>query len=421
METKKQLFGMDPKKGRWIFVLIGISINLCLGSIYAWSVFSKPLEEAFNIGATESLLPFIVFLATIAIVMPFAGGPLDRYGPKKLIVLGALLAGAGWLLGSMATNIETLTLTYGIIGGIGVGLVYNCPIGVAGRWFPDRRGFATGATILGFGLSPFITAPLANSWIEEFGVLPTFRYFGLLYIVFIIPLGLLLSFPPKDWNPGTSVKKTVSHFIPIREMKRSEMVRTKEFWGLWICFIISTFTGLMAVGICSPVGQEVFALDATAAAWFIGIFAIFNGIGRPVFGHLVDRTGARTSALISFFIIFSAALLIVYGASSAELLSYTIGFSALWMCLGGWLAIAPASTAHFFGIRHYGQNYGLINTAYGVGAVAGNLLAGEIRDTMGSYISVFYPVAVLALSGACIAFFLMKKKDNSLSERAESA
>jgi MFS family permease len=339
--------------------------------------------------------------------MPFAGRPLDRYGPRLLTIAGGVIVGIGWILGSMATSMGMLAITYGLIGGAGVGIVYNCPIGVAGRWFPDRRGLAVGATVLGFGLSPLITAPLARQWIQAFGPLTTFGYLGGIFLVLIVLLALPLRFPPEgwkpqDWEPGRG--GVPQH----RDLSRSEMVRTRSFWGLWICYVIGTLAGLMAIGISSSVGQEVFLLSAGTAASFTGVFAIFNGGGRPLFGYFVDRIAPQRTAILSFLIIFLAACALALGAAPGAIVVYVVGFSALWLCLGGWLAIAPACTGAFCGTKFYGPNYGLVFTAYGAGAVLGNLLAGRMRDLLGSYTAVFMPVAVLAVAGMIIAYFTLK-------------
>jgi len=399
------LFGMPPERGRWVFVALGLVTNLAIGSIYAWSVFRKPLETFFSVGATESLLPFIVFLALFAFTMPAVGGLLDRYGPRLLSVAGGVIVGAGWLLGSQSTSMAMLTLAYGLIGGIGVGVVYNCPITVAGRWFPDRRGLAVGITVLGFGLSPLLTAPIANALIATAGPLATMAYVGIVALAVIVLCGLPLRFPPEGWvpdgwTPGAGAARTV-------DLDRSGMVRTRQFWGLWLCFFIGTLAGLMAIGIASPVGQEVFLLAPGTAAALVGVFAIFNGVGRPIFGSLVDRVGTRATAMANLGLIALAALLLWAGSGPGAPLVYVAGFAALWLCLGGWLAIAPACTAAFCGTKHYGPNYGLVFTAYGVGAIAGNLLAGSLRDIVGSYAAVFLPVAALALVGlAAAALFL---------------
>ncbi|MFP4170474.1 MAG: OFA family MFS transporter [Methanomassiliicoccales archaeon] len=400
-----KLFGMDADKGRWLLVLIGLIINLCLGAIYSWSVFRAPLEVDFAVGATESLLPFIIFLAAFAFTMPLAGRPLDKYGPRKLAMIGGVLVGVGWILGSQASTMEMLAISYGVVGGIGVGIVYNCPICVVGRWFPDRRGLAVGITVLGFGLSPLVTAPIANSLIDASGPLMTLGIMGVAFLAIIIPLGFPLRFPPAEYAPTC---RNLSAKATNEGVDRKEMLGKKGFWGIWGCYVIGTLAGLMAIGISSSVGQEIFELNAATAALLVGVFAIFNGIGRPIFGSMVDRFSPRNTAMISFGLITLAALMLAVGSGPGAMAVYVVGFCILWLCLGGWLAIAPASTATFFGTKHYGPNYGTVFTAYGVGAIAGSLLAGNLRDIMGSYTAVFLPVAILGLIGIVIAFMLMR-------------
>lgn len=407
MAKDVKLFGMKAESGRWVFVILGLIINLCLGSIYAWSVFRKPLEDYFNVGATESLLPYILFLAFFAALMPITGPFLDKYGPRWVTIIGGIIVGVGWILGSKATSMTQLAIYYGVIGGIGVGIAYNCPIGVAGRWFPDRRGLAVGLTVLGFGISALITAPLARSLIVSSGPLATFLYLGIAFLIIIVILGIPLKFPPAGWKPEGWTPPPAA--VAAKDLKAGEMLSTGSFYGLWLCYIIGTLAGLMAIGVSSPVGEELFNLSAATAALYVSIFAIFNGVGRPIFGYLVDKINARNTALISFIIIFIAAILLGKFSGTASPTLYLVCFCGLWLCLGGWLAIAPAATGAYFGTKFYGPNYGLVFTAYGIGAIIGNLLAGTLRDLTGSYVSVFFPwVTILAVVGFIIALILMR-------------
>jgi len=239
---------------------------------------------------------------------------------------------------------------------------------------------------------------------------------GAAFIVVLVPLALPLRFPPQGWKPAGWSECTGASTTST-DMTRAQMFRTGSFWGLWVCYILGTLAGLMAIGISSSVSQEVFELDSGTAAILIGVFAIFNGIGRPIFGSLVDRITPRNTAMISFALIFGASILLAIGAAPGAIAIYILGFSILWLCLGGWLAIAPTSTATFFGTKHYGPNYGAIFTAYGVGAIIGSLLAGNLRDIMGSYVAVFLPVAVLALAGLTIAFLFLRKPSTGIVSR----
>lgn len=403
-ETK--VFGLEAEKGRWVFILIGLVINISLGAVYAWSVFRKPLESLFHAGATESGMPFMFFLAFFALTMPFAGGYLDKYGPKTVTMLGGALVGAGWILASFASGIGMLSISYGLIAGGGVGLVYGGPIALATKWFPDKKGLAVGLTIMGFGLSPFITAPLAVWLIGQYGPLMTFRILGMVFFALIVFLGMFLKFPPVGWKPQRWTPS--AGFSSCADISTSEMLKTSSFYGLWLCYVIGTLSGLMAIGIASSVGQEIVKLDAAAAALAVSVFAVFNGAGRPLFGWLTDKIKPRYAAVISFVLIFFASIGML-AVGKADIALYLIFFSVFWLCLGGWLAIAPAASATFFGAKHHGKNYGLIFTAYGLGAILGTLASGMIKDKFGSYTNVFYLTAGLAILGIIIAILFLKQ------------
>lgn len=404
--------GMAPEKGRWLLVAAGLAINLCLGSIYSWSVFVQPLTTHFSqslgraVSANEVLMPFSVFLAFFAIAMPLTGKYLETLGPRKVTMIGGVLTGIGWILASFASSVEMLYIVYGIVGGVGVGIAYGAPVAVAARWFPDRRGLAVGCTLLGFGFSAFLTANIAGALIGDYGVMETFRIFGIVFVVLILLLAVPLSFPPAGWVPAGFVPPGASRGTVVQtECVRSQMLRKPAFYGLWTCYFIGCLAGLMAISIAKPVGTEVVGIGASLAILLVGFFAIFNGGGRPVFGYLTDRLSPRTVAMLSFVLILAASL----GMWLVPLEGvYIMAFAVLWGCLGGWLAIAPATTGAFFGTCDYPRCYGVVFLAYGAGAIAGPQLAGFIRTATGSYLGVFPYVAVLAMIGLVVAFLFMK-------------
>ncbi|MDH7593110.1 MAG: OFA family MFS transporter [Methanomicrobiales archaeon] len=396
---------------RWSLVVIGLLINVCLGSIYSWSVFVGPLTKYFTdtlgqqVTASEVLLPFSVFLAFFAIAMPFAGKYIDRWGPRRVAILGGVLTGAGWLLAGSAGSVQILYIVYGVIGGIGVGITYGVPVAVAARWFPERRGLAVGLTLLGFGVSPFLTANVADIFINLFGVMQTFRIFGLGFIALIVLLSLPLAFPPAGWTPSRTPSAKGSDAPVSCELRREQMLRTPSFYGLWLCYFIGCLSGLMAISIAKPVGTELVQLESGLATVLVGFFAIFNGGGRPLFGYLADRLSPRNTALLSFLLI-GVASLAIFSIQTTSV--YIAAFAILWGCLGGWLAIAPTATASFFGTGDYPRCYGMVFLAYGAGAIAGPMLAGFIRTSTGTYLGVFPYVAGLSLLGLIIAFFMMR-------------
>jgi len=410
MSADESLFGMPAEKGRWGLVILGMIINLCLGTIYSWSVFVGPLTAYFSttlgqtITASEILMPFSVFLAFFAIAMPLTGKYIETLGPRKVTIIGGILTGLGWLFASTVTSVWMLYIVYGVIGGIGVGIAYGVPVAVAARWFPDRRGTAVGLTLLGFGFSAFLTANIAGYLINSTGVMNTFRVFGVAFIILIVLLALPLRFPAAGWKPAGWVPPVPKPGEEICECNRSAMIRTPAFYGLWICYFIGCLACLMAISISKPVGTEI-GIATGLATFLVGFFAIFNGGGRPVFGALTDRFTPRNTALLSFVLIAAASVLL-WQIPSVPV--YICSFAILWGCLGGWLAIAPTTTGSYFGTCDYPRCYGVVFLAYGAGAIAGPQLAGFIKTSTGNYLGVFPYVLVLALIGMGVAWVLMK-------------
>jgi OFA family oxalate/formate antiporter-like MFS transporter len=410
MAEEAKLFGMPAEKGRWLLVVLGFIINLCLGSVYAYSVFKVPVQNLFKIGAFDGGLPFMFFIAFFAGIFPFSGRLLEKIGPKKLGILGGAIVGLGWILSGiipgMAPNIWTLVMTYGVIAGAGVGLSYSGPIQVATRWFPDKKGLAVGLTVAGFGGSPFVSAYIASNLINAAGVLSTFLYLGIAFLIIVILLALPLKFPAAGWKPAGWSPKAGAATIGA-DLDSSQMAKSSSFWGLFICFIIGSLAGLMAIGISSPVATGIIKLDAATAATLVGVFAIFNGGGRPLFGWITDKITPRYAAVISFIIIILASIGMMFAGPGTSAL-YIACFAGFWLCLGGWLAIAPTSTATFFGIKFNARNYGIMLLAYGIGAILANFISGFANDIFGSYVRAFIPVGILAFVGIFIAFFMMK-------------
>jgi MFS family permease len=404
--SDEKLFGMPAESGRWIFVLLGFIINLCLGSVYAYSVFRGPVQKLLNASATEAGLPFMIFLALFATMVFFGGQVMAKLGPKKLGIIGGIIVGLGWMLASQSTSIDMLILTYGIIGGGGVGLAYGVPLAVAGRWFPDKRGLALGLTLAGFGGSPFVSANVASALIKAVGPMQTFFYMGAAFLVIMAIAFIPFRFPRDGWAPA-GWKPPAAAAASAIDLNMGQMSKTSTFWGLFLCYTIGCLAGLMAIGISAPVGQEIIKIDAATSAMLVGVFAIFNGAGRPLFGVLTDKFTPKNAALISFVLILVCSLGMLTAGPGSVLL-YTLCFIGFWLVLGGWLAIAPTATTTFFGVKNYARNYGLVFFAYGIGAILGGIIAGQAKDTFGSYAVAFYPTAGLAVVGMVIAFMLLK-------------
>ncbi|MBA4389787.1 MAG: MFS transporter [Syntrophus sp. (in: bacteria)] len=412
MADDMKVFGMPAKSGRWVFVILGMVVNMCLGAVYAYSVFKKPLETMFNATATQGNLPFMVFLAMFALFTFFSGRFIDKLGPRKVMMVGGIVVGLGWILTKFADNMTMVVITYGIIGGAGVGIVYGGPVSVATKWFPDKKGLAVGLSLLGFGASAFVTAPLAKTLIASSGPLNTFGIMGIGFLVITFILSMFMRFPEAGWKPAGWNPPQPAGGIVAKTYTPGIMLKTSSFYGLWLCYILGATAGLMAIGISATVGREVIGLDVGTATFLVSMFAIFNGIGRPIFGALADKITPRGAAILSFVIIAVASFMMLAAEKGSTGL-YAVAFCGFWLCLGGWLAIGPAATATFFGLEGYAQKYGVVFSAYGLGAIIGGIISGSAKDTFGSYITAFYPTAGMAILGIIIAFFLLKPPKKS--------
>lgn len=406
-----QNLSMQNKKikslNRWGYVLLGTTIMICLGTVYSYSIFRIPIEKAFKIGSIQSGMPYMMALAFYAFFMFVTGKYLDKFNPRYIIIFGGLLMSLGWILSAYAPNIFILTITYGLISGAGVGIVYGVPMTVVARWFPEKKGLAVGMVLIGFGLSPLITAPLTRIFVEQFGVMNTFQILGISFGI-IIPI---LSLPFKYPSESDMLKLNIARQITksLNELNTKEMLRSTDFKGLYVNFIIGTTIGLMLIGLTGSIGTKLIGLSLKEISLLMALFAVFNGIGRPIFGWITDKFRSKNAMYLSYGLIISSAILILF-ANEGDVLIYTISFSIFWFNLGGWLAIAPTSTLALYGTKHYSQNYGVVFTAYGIGAITGVLTSGLFIDVYQNYQYVFYYVIALCLIGILMASKLTSEK-----------
>ncbi len=432
MAEEKKLFGMPAEKGRWLLIVLGFIINICLGSVYAYSIFGKQLAKEWSIdtsvssGIFQQQIPFGVFLLFFAAVFPLSGQLLEKLGPKKQGIIGGIIVAAGWILASVVasqtTSVPLFVLTYGVIGGIGVGLCYIAPIQVATRWFPDKKGLATGLTVAGFGGSPFVSTYVGQELIKmNDHVSDAFLYMGIAFLIIILASFWFMRFPEAGWKPaGWTPKAAPAAATSAVNYNRNEIIKTPSFWILFACFTIGSLAGLMAIGIYANVmSQPMIALGVHTAALGTAtivqfVLAPFNAGGRPILGAVTDKLGPRVAAMITFVLILLAAIgmITIKGGTEATTLNkalYFVCFAAFYAGLGGWLAIAPTATAQYFGAKFSSRNYGVLFLAYGVGGLIATFVAAYSKSIFsGGLLNAFIPVAILSGLGLLMAAFLMK-------------
>ena len=400
---------MDKRR---LYILSGLIMFLCMGTIYSWSVFRGPLVKELellsgeHISATMAQMPYTIFLLFYSFTMPFSGKLIKKIDPRIICIVGSLLVGLAWILAGNSRDIRHIMWTYGVLGGIGVGIVYGVPIAIVTAWYPNKKGLAVGLTLMGFGMSPLITAPLANILIINHGIFKAFKNIGFIFAIVLSIISLLFQFPKEN----IEIKKIDKDE---KEYTTKEMMKESSFYALWVCFIIGTFVGLMMVGIAKIYAVETVGLSDSVATLLLSFFAVFNGIGRPIFGSLVDKIGVKKTIYLSYSLIIFACLLKIFFSTSH--IAYAIGYLLFFMNLGGWLAIVPAANISLFGREYSTQNYGVLFTGYGIGALLQGFFGGYIRDTFGSYTYVFKPILYVALAGVLINLLFIKERKSKES------
>jgi len=421
---------------RWLVVIGAILIQLALGAIYAWSVFTARLTDAagaYAFSASETAWVFSSGLATFAIVMVLAGRVLPRVGPRLLSVMGGLLLGGGYVLGGLfGASFWVQLLCIGIIGGAGIGLAYVVPISVCVKWFPDKKGLITGLAVAGFGFGATIWVKLAGSWFG--GLLNTTSVFGLpgvqsVFVIYGIALAVLVllgsvvmvnppeDFQPAGWVPATSDNGDHEGAV---EFRARDMLRTPQFYMLWLVFMFAGVAGLMVIYCIKLFGIDALefhgvgnagAVTGTAMAWY----AIFNGLGRIAWGSISDKIGRKTtivvmSALQGVTMLATYHVFVTFGSVYGFIVvAALIGFN-----YGGSFALFPAITADYFGNKNVGSNYGWIFTAYGIAGLAGPLLAGYFKDAAhgssdpGVWMTPFIIAGIVCLLGSVIMLVIKR-------------
>jgi OFA family oxalate/formate antiporter-like MFS transporter len=395
----------DRVFNRWLIVGAAILIQLCLGAIYAWSVFRIPLQQSIANGGlgltpSQATLPFSLVLIFFAIATIVGGRWQDKAGPKLVATVGGIVLGAGMIIAALSKSFIWLTIGYGVISGFGIGFTYVCPVATGIKWFPDKRGLITGLSVAGFGAGALIVAPLARALIDGVGVFTTLAILGIGFLCVIVISSQILRNPPSGWKPEgwTPPEKTQ---MTKQDFGPGEMLSSLSFYLVWLMYFFGCLAGLMIIAQTSPIGQELVGLTPKVAALAVGTLAIFNAIGRIFWGRLSDILGRKKTLFIMLLI--NGVVILLYNTIEVFPFYYWIGIYVVGLCFGGYLAIFPAITADFYGTKSIGINYGLVFTAYGVGGLLGSLFAPRVLEITKSYSMAFTITGILCLLGAVIA------------------
>ena len=376
---------------RWVIAIAGVFLQIALGAVYAWSVFRVPLAKHFGWSISEVTLTFTISIFVLGFAAFFGGLWLNRKGPRLVALTGGALYGLGIFLASFTHRLSWLYLTYGVIGGIGLGLGYIVPVAVLVKWFPDRRGLITGIAVGGFGAGALITAPVATRLIQSVGVLSTFAYLGIAYLIVTVMAGLFMQNPPDGWKPQgwTPTASQTSHRAG-HDFTLSEALKTWQWWALWLLLFLNTCAGISIISQEAPLFQEEAGVTAAIAASMVGLASIGNAVGRVFWAWISDLITRRAT----FFVMFAAQILLFWLLPNiATAWFLTVVTFVVLMCYGGGFGTMPAFTADYFGPKNVGPIYGLMLTVWGFASAFGPLLIAHMRETAGSYRGALHLIA----------------------------
>jgi len=406
----------------WRVAFAGLGINLALGVLYTWSVISKGIPDSWGWTEADKSWPYSICCLVFCLAMVPAGRMQDRYGPRVVATIGGILVGIGLIMASFATTPMGYILGFGVFAGTGIGFGYASATPPAIKWFPAARtGLIAGIVVSGFGLASVYIAPLARGMIDTFGVPTTVLVFGIGFLFAVTALAQLLRSPPAGYVPERACSPAPANGSAEKDFTPSEMLRTWQFYLLWLLYACGAGAGLMVIAKLAKIASVQGGLDLGFI--LVAVLALGNGAGRILAGMHSDRIGRKLNL---FFCFCSQAVLIVVlsqvkqGSALAHPVILALIAAAVGANYGANLSLFPAITKDYYGTKHFGANYGLVFTAWGVGGFMLALLAGRVFDATQSFGFAYY-CSVCLLIAAAGTTWLIRRPVTRLETSAQPA
>lgn len=393
-------------RNRWLIALSAIGIHICIGSVYAWSVLTRPIMAAMGWSLKERTWTFSLAILFLGLSAGLLGGFAEKIGPKKSGLLSTLFFGIGMIGTSYALTAHSLDLLYvfyGVIGGIGLGIGYITPVSTLVKYFPRNRGFATGLAIMGFGFAALIAGPLMQKLTVAYGLIDTFRILGVAYIIIMALSSLYLKPPVASETTADPVKAQRAAAILNRGMSLRDATRTWQFAALWWVFFINITCGIGLLAVASPMAQEVVGMSAGQAASMVGIIGLLNGLGRIGWSTVSDYLGRGLTYALFFLLEIIAFALLAHTTGSVM---FQILVFAIITCYGGGFACMPAYLSDLFGTKQLSAIHGRVLTAWGFAGIAGPTLVSFLRESTSGYSITLYVFAGLFVLNFIVALVL---------------
>ncbi|HZU24826.1 MAG TPA: OFA family MFS transporter [Bryobacteraceae bacterium] len=400
----------DRLPNRWMIAAAAVVMQVCLGAVYGWSVFVKPLIAAEHWTLTSVSLTFTLAIAFLGVGSIIGGLWQDRSGPRIVASVAGILYGIGFLVSAWAVSqhlLSGLYIGYGVIGGIGMGMGYICPVATLTKWFPDRRGLMTGVAVMGYGAGALVMSPIAARMIISSGIPATFAVFGAVYLVVVVLCAQAYANPPQGWRPeGWQPRTTVAKAASTVDYTVSQAMSTWRFWLLWLMLFLNVSAGIMIISQASPMAQQIAKLTAVEASGIVGIISIFNAVGRVFWAWVSDVIG-RARVYLLLYVIQAVIFFLLPHLTTAA--TFTAAVAAIGLCYGGGFGTMPSFTADFFGAKYMGGIYGWILLAWGAGAIPSPILIARVRQSTGNYTEAIGVIAVVMLVAIVLPVIAMLK------------
>lgn len=391
---------MNANLNRWTILCASTLINLCVGAVYAFSIFALPLTAVFDVSMGEIMMAFTINAAISPIPMILGGKLNDKGHAKTAIILGGTMFGLGFILSGLATAPWMLYITYGLIAGIGQGIVYSSTIGNTAKLFPDKRGLAAGIVTAGYGGGTIFISPIANSLISSNGVQFALMALGGAFLVIILgssfffkaaPVGYI----PQGWTPPAAAKGGVN-------MPWTEMIKKPIFYCIASMFLIGALSGMMVTSNASVIGQSMFGLSAATAALYVSLYSFSNCVGRVFWGAVSDKIG-RFKCLMMIYSVIAAMMLTI--ALTNSVAGFVVAIVGIGLCFGGTMGIFPSIVGEKFGMKYYGVNYGVVFIGYSGAAFFGPRIASSVAaSNNGDFTNAFFIALAISLVGFALTF-----------------